>query len=274
MAPHKVTSTVNYIAPMTERPRYHANDTSGDVLELETLTITVEDARNVADPPRLDREGFVLTPHASKIADFKDAAGPTASQGNAHKDEIAALVKHLSGADHVAVNAPGVLRFGEKSDQSGALNNSRPARFVHVDISAKTAEEMAMGSAPKGRKITRYAHFNVWRVITPPPQDVPLAVCDARSVATADLVFADAVFDEAGKPDWSFEGIVVAPNPDHRWVFYSGMTRDEALVFKTFDSDPDHPICVPHSAFNNPDCPQDTPPRGSIEMRAVAYWYE
>jgi hypothetical protein len=41
-----------------------------------------------------------------------------------------------------------------------------------------------------------------------PPQDVPLALCDARTLAD-DLIEADAVFDEEGKPEWSFEGLVV-----------------------------------------------------------------
>jgi hypothetical protein len=31
-----------------------------------------------------------------------------------------------------------VLRFAERSQDSGALNNSRPARFVHVDVSDAT----------------------------------------------------------------------------------------------------------------------------------------
>jgi hypothetical protein len=51
------------------------------------------------------------------------------------------------------------------------------------------------------------------------------------------------------------------------------MRRDEALVFKTHDSDPDRAHCVPHVAFNNPLAGQDVPPRASIEMRAIALWF-
>ena len=61
-------------------------------------------------------------------------------------------------------------------------------------------------------------------------------------------------------------------NPAHRWNYFSGMTRDEALVFKTNDSDPAEPHHIPHSAFDDPNCPADVAPRASIEMRAVAYW--
>ena len=120
----------------------------------------------------------------------------------------------------------------------------------------------------------RFAHYNVWRVLSPPPQDVPLAVCDARSLSQADLMEADAIFDVPGKPEWSFEGLIVRYNPRHRWSYFSNMTREEALVFKTNDSDPSQPHNVPHTAFNDPTCPSGVAPRASIEMRAIAYWFD
>jgi hypothetical protein len=101
---------------------------------------------------------------------------------------------------------------------------------------------------------------------------VPLAVCDARSLAPADIMPADAIFDAPGVPEWSFEGLVVHRNPRHRWIYYSGMTPDQVLVFKTNDSDPKEPHNVPHSAFDDPSCPPGVPPRASIEMRAIAFW--
>ena len=39
------------------------------------------------------------------------------------------------------------------------------------------------------------------------------------------------------------------------------MTRNEALVFKGFDSDTSRPSAVPHAAFDDPTCPSDAPPR-------------
>jgi hypothetical protein len=166
-----------------------------------------------------------------------------------------------------------VLRFSEKSARSGALDNSRPARFAHVDISDATAAVFAHRAAPEGRALARFAHFNVWRAISAPPQDVPLAVCDARSIRADDLILADAVFDAPGKSEWSFEGVVVAHDPAHRWHWFPDMTRDEVLIFKTHDSDPARAHCVPHVAFNNPFASSQAPPRASIEMRAIALWF-
>jgi hypothetical protein len=259
-------AVIAYAKRMNARPRYHANDASRDVLEIDLQPMVVSDARGAATS--LDEQGFVLIEHESAVTDFEDAAQVWA----VHRDEIADLVKRLSGADAVIVSAPGVLRFAERSNKSGALNNSRPARFAHVDISDATAAMFADRSAPEGRTPGRFAHYNVWRVLTPPPQDVPLAVCDASSVAEGDLIEADAVFDEPDKPEWSFEGLVVAHNSAHRWCWFSDMTRDEALVFKTHDSSAGAAHCVPHVAFDHRDCPTDVEPRTSIEMRAIAFW--
>ncbi|MEI9852369.1 MAG: CmcJ/NvfI family oxidoreductase [Sphingomonas sp.] len=168
----------------------------------------------------------------------------------------------------------GVLRFAERSTLSGALDNSRPARFAHVDVSDATAAAFSERSAPAGRGVRRTAHYNVWRAISPPPQDVPLALCDARSLAPADLLAADAIFDRPGHPDWSFEGYVFAHDPGHRWHWFSGLDRDQAIVFKTWDSDAAAAHCVPHVAFDDPECPPDVEPRASIEMRAIAYWLD
>lgn len=269
--PRTVTGTISYLGAMTVRPRYYANDHSRDVLVLTPRTVEIEDARTRSIAPSLEREGFTLVEHKSAVADFRNSA----QVALAHPAEIERLVQHLSGADAVVVSSPGVLRFSEASPDSGKLNNSLPARFIHIDVSDATAAIFAERSRPSREKpLRRAAHYNVWRVISPPPQDVPLAVCDARTLATEDLVAADAVFDAPGKPEWSFEGLLVHYNERHRWSYFSGMSRDEALVFKTHDSDPAQPHHVPHTAFNDPTCPPGVAPRASIEMRAIAYWFD
>ena len=264
------SATINYVGAMRERPRFHANDHSRDVLALEPHGVTVTDAHSLSEPPTLRREGIALIRHTSAVTDFRDKATVVA----VHRGEIERLIGELSGADRVVVASPGVLRFGERSPESGKLDNSLPARFVHVDVSNPTAAAFAERSRPNDSqaRTRRFAHYNVWRVLTPPPQDVPLAVCDARSVAPEDLVPADAVFDQRDAPEWSFEALVVRYNPAHRWLYFSNMTRDEVIVFKTNDSDPSEPIQVPHSAFDDATCPAGVTPRASIEMRAIAYW--
>jgi hypothetical protein len=254
-----VEAVIAYAARTGERPRYHANDHSRDRVPLDLRMMALTDGR--VDPPSLEDEGFALVAHTA------NALSP------AYRHAVINLIKARAGADIVVVNAPGVIRFSERSKQAGSLNNSMPARFAHVDISDSTAAQFSTNAAPQGDVVRRSAHFNIWRVLSAPPQDVPLAVCDARSWMARDLIPADAIFDEPDKPEWSFEGLVVAHNPAHRWVWFPEMTADEALIFKTHDSDPSAPHCVPHVAFDNPACPADAPARQSIEMRAIAYWF-
>ena len=263
-----VVAAIAYAGRSVERPRYYANDHSRDVLEIAPVPMTIIDARDRG--ATLDREGFALVAHRSAVADFDDRAAVEAI----HRAEIVALVADLSGAAQVLVSSPGILRFSERSPRCGALDNSRPARFAHVDISDATAAAFAERAVPAGRSLRRFAHYNVWRAISGAPQDVPLTVCDARSVSAGDLIPADAIFDAPGRPEWSFEGLVVAHSPAHRWHWFPDLTRDEVIVFKTHDSDPGRAHCVPHVAFDNPACGPGARPRVSIEMRALALWLD
>jgi hypothetical protein len=268
---HSVLGTLGFSEPMGFRPKFHANDNTKDVLNVVPRAVPIEDVRYRQTPPSLDRDGFRLYPHKTAVGDFRDRS----ELEQVHVGEIRELLLNVSGADHVTVTGPGILRFGERSKDSGALNNSRPARFVHVDVSDATATSFYARSKPdNGRRVRRSAQYNVWRVITAPPQDVPLAVCDSRSLAPEDLITADAIFDQNGVVAFSFEALLIRHNPKQHWAFYSNMRPEEALIFKTNDSDPECAHCVPHGAFDNPDCPPEVPPRASLEMRGIAYWFE
>jgi hypothetical protein len=260
-------AAIAYAARTDYRPRFHANDHSRDTVVIAPQEMTLTNGR--AAVPGLDIEGFRLVPHVSRVADFREAGEVAAD----HPAEIEALLLAETGADVVVVTGPGVLRFSERSQQAGTLNNSYPARFAHVDVSDATAAMFAARSAPQGRAFTRAAAYNVWRTFSGAPQDVPLAVCDARSVDAADLILADAVFDAADQPEWSFEAQVVAHNRAHRWHWFADMSRDEVIIFKTHDSLAGVAHCVPHVAFDSPDATPEWHPRASIEMRAIAYWF-
>jgi hypothetical protein len=260
-----VEATINYLGPMRERPRYHAQNHARDNLVLDPRQVMIEDVRQ-GDAPTLAREGFTLVPHETAAGDFREDASQSVYAG-----EVEQLILAQTGADRVVVTGKALLRFSERAPESGKLFNSLPARFIHIDNSDPTAREFATRSEPK--PVRRFAHYNIWRVLSQPPQDVPLTVCDARSLTPNDLAEADAVFDAPGAPEWSFEGLLVRYSPRHRWCYVSDMTRDEALIFKTNDSDPSEPHQIPHSAFDDPSCPPDVSPRVSVEARAIAYWY-
>lgn len=270
-----VTGALGFSEPLSGiRLKFHANDTTLDVINITQRDTVISDARALSPLPSLDAEGFTLVGHANAVYDFRDPE----EIKNVHVNEIRDLILKTTGADDVEVRAPGVLRFGERSKDSGALNNSRPGRFVHIDISDKTAAEWnAKLTPPDGKRIRRAAHINIWRVLTPPPQDVPLAVCDARSLSPDDIHVADAMFDDpddSTKILRSFEGLAVRQSPSQRWWYYPNMRSDEVLVFKTNDTELGVAHAVSHGAFDDHLCPAGQEPRSSIKMRGVAMWYE
>ena len=68
-----VEATLNYLADMPERPFFYlygppadqpARNTKGD-----RRTVAIHDARDLAAPPSLDREGFVLVQHQTTVED-------------------------------------------------------------------------------------------------------------------------------------------------------------------------------------------------------------
>jgi len=266
--PNTIHAAINYVVAGSEMARYYANDSSKDTVIIAPNVMPIHCARE--SDISLEKDGFELVNAPSAIEDLL--------QINDHQAQYATETKQVIleriGADELVISAPGILRFSEARQVTGHFDNSRPARFAHIDVSDNTAAQFAERSAPRpGWK--RCVAYNLWRAISPAPQDVPLAVCSSRSTSAEDLIPATAVFDVKGQPEWSFEGINIAYNPNHQWYWYPDMTIDEAILFVTNDSDQGQVNAVPHVAFDNPLCEgiEGIIPRASIEIRALAYWY-
>jgi hypothetical protein len=228
------------------------------------------DARTLTEQPTLEREGIALHHHRSSVADWRDGDALTSS----YLPEVCDLIHDLTGADAVVIMGRAVLRFSERSEEAGRHDNSLAARFIHIDASDTTARNSAAQLAPAGRIVRRSVQHNIWRTFSGAPQDVPLTVCDARSVAQTDLVPADAIFDSPGVAEWSFEALLLRYNPAHRWLFFANMQPDEVLIFKRHDSEGKTPCQVPHTAFTDATTPDWATPRCSVEARTIAYWFD
>jgi len=103
--------------------------------------------------------------------------------------------------------------------------------------------------------------------INRPIERNPLALADARSIAFDDLIPAERRF-----PDRVGEIYMVEHNPAHRWTYFPRMRRDEAIVFKVYDSDAHRSRWTAHTSFEDPTTRADAPPRESIEIRAFAFF--
>lgn len=266
---NSLRAAIGYSARTERRPFFYANAHEKDYVPLAPVEVEIADAREIdAD---LDVEGFTIVSHRSEVKDLThlDAVSKI------HSGEITELLKRVTGCDEVVMTPFGILRFSEKLGENAAHDNSHPARFVHVDMAKEAATAARDKTAPQGREIGRSAQYNVWRVLSQPPQDVPLGLCAFPSIAPEDLIDCDAIFDPLdGSPEWGFPNYLLAHNPQHRWYYYSNMTPDEAIVFKTSESDPARAQLMPHGAFDNPLAGPDAPPRISLEMRGTCYWFD
>ena len=232
----------------------------------------ITDARGL--PTHLDREGFLLVEHVSAITDFHRLQEDPVVDAQ-YVEETAAMLAELTGAARVLMLGSGKKRYGESAvDRLAPLKNAKPARYPHADNTDASAENLAglfdafvddfdLAAYP------RWAMYNVWRTFSPPPQDFPLAVCDARTVSPDDEVTVTAITAELSG-DIVHDTTSYVHNPAHRWYWYPDMTIGEVIVFKSHDTDPAKARRVAHTAFTDPTCPPGVPTRASVEMRALA----
>ncbi|MEO1230706.1 MAG: CmcJ/NvfI family oxidoreductase, partial [Myxococcota bacterium] len=123
-------------------------------------------------------------------------------------------------------------------------------------------EEAVEAALRHGRAIVQ---VNAWRPIEGPVLRSPLALGDASSLRTEDLLATDQLF-----PDRVGEIYHLAYHPDQRFAFFPRMTRDEVVLLKGWDSRTDgRARLTPHSAFALPD-EAGAPPRKSVEVRTFA----
>ena len=269
-----VEAPINYLGSMDARPKFHAQEHSRDNLRFDTHVMTITEARGLRDAPTLEREGLALVDSPTKVTDFRDPD----EVRRVYLPEVEALVRRATGASQVVMlGGGGLVRYTERSSHFRTGMNTQPARFPHVDFTHHTAPGLVdnvFGSQKVELKPgQRLVGFNVWRAISGPPQDVPLTVCDARTIDRADLVPGDGVYDE-GDPSkwWELEAFLLRHNPRHRWLYFRNMRPDEALVFRAYDNAPEWRAGVPHTAFDDPSCPPGGPARVSVEARAFAIY--
>lgn len=272
-----VRATVNYVRnapPEGETLTFVTEDESRSTMEiLPPEEVWIVDGRSLETD--LDREGFKLVRHVSSVVDF-DRIQEDPEVDARYGEEIAELVKAETGASKVVLLGGGKKRYGESAvDKLTPLTNAKPARYPHADNTDASAQQLVELFAAFVDEVdlgtcSRYALYNVWRAVSPPPQDVPLAVCDARSVAPEDEVTVTAITEEVRSGAIVHDTTGYRHSERHRWHYFPDMTRDEVVIFKSHDSDPARARRVPHSAFDDPTCPAGVPTRASVEMRALA----
>ncbi|UNI17083.1 hypothetical protein JDV02_003461 [Purpureocillium takamizusanense] len=223
----------------------------------------VSDVSGDEDRYTLDGQGFQYCHHKSREELFTDEGQIRAI----YYPECEQLIKVMTGARRVHIFNHKVRRGPTQWHHLGLHNlaNRGPVTRTHVDQSYEGAERRLRWELPDEAEDVmkkRYQIINVWRPIRPILKD-PIAVADSSSVPDADLVGAEMTEDGFVGESW-----VVRHNAGHRWHYKHGMTPEDVLLIKCFDSDETVARRALHSAFEDT-AYRDCESRQSIEVRCL-----
>jgi hypothetical protein len=265
-----VTAELNYLVPVTTKPRTYAFDPPPGEPKSTALAephqVPIFDARLIAQNFSLDREGFALVRHPTRVKDFYDDDEVRA----VYYPAVEAFLRATLRADRVVIFDHTVRKRVEGAPDIRDGGPRQPATRVHVDQTDVSGANRVREHLPDEAEELlkgRVQVINLWRPIRGPLCDSPLAMADGTTVAPDDLVASDLIY-----PNRSGETYSVKYNPNHRWFYFPEMTPDEALLLKCYDSATDGRTRFgPHTAFVDPTTPQDAAPRESIEVRTLVF---
>lgn len=222
-----------------------------------------------ADPAQftLPSHGFAFVDHDTKVDDFFDEEEVRA----VYYPETEALIRaHSSGANHVLV-FDHTLRTAEETRQQ-ADRVRKAVHSVHNDYTERSAPQRVRDFLPenevKAALKKRFAIIQTWRSIAPRVEREPLALCDGKTIPEKGFIPYERRYRYR-----TGETYHIAYNPAHHWFWFPQMTRNEALVFKVFDTDASAGVrFTAHTAFDDPNTRTDAAIRESIEMRALVFY--
>ena len=224
----------------------------------------------------LEQHGFVLLDAPTAVTDWGDEGAIAGT----YLPEIERLIRTrlYPGRKLVIMQPPRIVRRGADTD------NPQYGAGVHQDhdISADDYQHnvMAFASAEIAAQwrarferddVEGFVVLDFWRTtgMAGPLKHMPLALCDATSVDTADIV--PTALEGIAPSGAITRHIGLRYNSGQRWFYYPDMTPDELLVFKLFQlvrgQEPQPYRACFHSAVDNPATRPDAPRRQSCEHR-------
>jgi hypothetical protein len=231
----------------------------------ELKEMQLRNGRLFVDRLSLDEQGFVFVEHRTKVTNFFDPA----ELESVYYPEVEQLIKSASGAARVVI-FDHTLRSGDEVEREEKLIRE-PVLSAHNDYTEWSGPNRVREILPDEAETLlahRFAIIQVWRAINQPIQSNPLAVADAKSIDRDDLIVAERRY-----PHRVGQTYRLKYSPKHRWFYFPEMRRDEALVFKVYDSEKDgRARFTPHTSFEDPTSPEGAPARQSIEVRALAFF--
>ncbi|XP_006457246.1 hypothetical protein AGABI2DRAFT_229573, partial [Agaricus bisporus var. bisporus H97] len=232
--------------------------------------VLIENIRGRENLYTLDNAGFQFHIRPTKLVanDFQDEKKVKGE----YYAESTELIKEFTGASRVVI-FDHTHRLRRPAHSESSADRRQPVAVAHVDQTKAASITRVRRHVPEEAENLlkrRFQIMNLWRPIGNPAIDWPLALCDYRSVDPENDVFpVETVFST-----YVGETMAVKFNPKHQWKYQRGMTPDETVLIKCFDSLQDGSVAVftPHTGFQDPTTPPDAPLRESIELRALVFY--
>jgi hypothetical protein len=263
-----IEATLNYLVDTGEKivtaagPGGTADMRGG---KLDPRPVVIRNGRLEAQNFVLDRDGFRFVRHDTAVVDFYNED----EVRRVYYPEMENLVKTESGASRVVVFDHTLRTADDELRVERQIREVVPR--VHNDYTEWSGPQRVRDLLPEEADALlrrRFAIVQVWRPIRHPVESFPLAICDARTLSPADLVVSERRY-----PHRVGQTYAITYNPNHKWFWFPRMQREEAIVFKVFDSLKDgRARWTAHTAFSDPTSPPNARPRESIEIRTLAFF--
>jgi hypothetical protein len=254
-----VYAPLGFAAPMTSYPE-SAPVPARNKMKYDRRVVPIHNARNIPGGAKLETHGFTCVSYKMTPVNFDD--------GSAWKErfteEAVAYIRQMTGATDIVSSTP-APRSTRYKDSDGTID------FVHNDYTGAGIGIFVNQLDParaEARLAKRFAVYNIWKMVSQPPQNRPIAICDATTVVAADVVPSQTYyFDEIYEQNALFRY-----NPAQRWYYYPDMTPDEMIIWAGYDSDPRFPSIVAHAAFDDPNCTDPNAIRSNIDTRIYVFF--
>jgi hypothetical protein len=254
-----IVAPIGYVAPMPVIP-VSAPVPSHSRMKYDRREMPILDGHAIPGGARLETHGFTCLRHSMSPVDFDDGS----EWRERFTGEATEFVRRMTGASDIVTRfvAPRSTRY---RDSDGTID------FCHNDYTGASVGSFVAEIDPERveeRLSKRFAVYNLWRLLSPPPQNRPLALCDATTVAGADVVAGQThLYD-----DNYYQNALFRYNPAHRWYYYPNLSTSEILVWAAYDSDARFPSLVPHVAIEDPNCTDPAAYRSNIDARVFVFF--
>ena len=279
-AGRSISAAVPYVKTALDRIEISYRQPPED-MAVERHSVQIRNGRVPEEDLSLESQGFILARWPSRLVRerrrelIEENTRPSEVVGPvnlAYLAEMEPLVMQLSGAREVFAQYGTVtVRFSKRAAERGWMAASA---FAHLDFERSEIDRLLRETLEiTGRQIApfrRQVLLQTWRVLTEPPQDMPLAICDGRSVSSSEMIRMDFI-GPPGSRNERVRSRACRFDPRHAWYYFPDMTPEEVLVFKGFDSACPDAMNAMHTTFDDTSVASPVP-RGSIECRFIALY--